>query len=116
MALGTFTVCSPNVKIFSRTVDSQVKRDLEGALLQKANRKHNLAISDKIIQNTLYTFGFYLEGLYMCSTHSLVAIKVFLQRKDETYSCVSLLSIRLNVLTYLNSCNLFFLLLNTVPR
>lgn len=56
-----------------------MKLDLEGALLQKGNRKHNLAINDKIIQNILYTFGFYLDGLYMCSTHLLVAIKVFLQ-------------------------------------
>lgn len=56
-----------------------MRLDSEGALLQKGNRKHNSAINDKIIQNTLRTFGFYLDGIYMCSTYLLVAIKVFLQ-------------------------------------
>lgn len=78
MALGRFTVCSRTIR-FLRIADSQMRLDLEEALLQKGNRKHNLAIKDKIIQNTLRTFGFYLDGIYMCSTYLLVAIKVFLQ-------------------------------------
>lgn len=45
MALGRFTICSPTLR-FSRTVDSQMKLDLEEALLQKGNRKHNLAVND----------------------------------------------------------------------
>lgn len=37
------------------------------------------ATNDKIIQNRLCMFRFYLVGIYMCGTRLLVAINVFLQ-------------------------------------
>jgi len=52
----------------------------------------------------------------MCSTRLLVALKVFLQQKDETRSCALPRSVGFDVLTYLNSCNFFFSFFNTVPR
>lgn len=53
VAPGRFTICSPTLR-FSRIVDSQIKLDLEGVLVQKGTEKQNLAVSDKIILFTLW--------------------------------------------------------------